>query len=237
MIPLRVIAINKQYSVQSVRLDGANATTTTDNASKLRPVFMMYLCSRLHLIRINVTRCSAMVRNDLLHHTHPQRQSPRYPPIPAVALPLWRNKIRSFKSRRSTPRQKGKESLTRPGCLLSSNAFEVLQAAIGGLDSPHRDYDDVNDEQPNHQRQHAREPVIQEQREHDKWRHDRPRSPDGVPDAVGAKSHLSREQLRRVNSEQDRDLDVDRDDQQEANREQAACLVHERINRSQCDRS
>jgi hypothetical protein len=55
---------------------------------------------------------------------------------------------------------------TRPGCLLiglgallSSNAFEVLQAAIGGLDSPHRDYDDVDDdEQPNHQRQHAREP-------------------------------------------------------------------------------
>src|SRR5580692_4937790 len=127
--------------------------------------------------------------------------------------------------------------INRPGCLLSSNAFEVLQAAIGGLDSPHRDYDDVDDEQPNHQRQHAREPVIQEQREHDKWRHDRRRSPDGVADAVGAKSHLSWEQLRRVNSEQDRDLDVDRDDQQEANREQAACLMHERINRSQCDRS
>src|ERR1700738_5369922 len=111
--------------------------------------------------------------------------------------------------------------INRPGCLLSSNAFEVLQAAIGGVRFPHPDYDDVDDEQPNHQRQHAREPVIQEQREHDKWRHDRRRSPDGVADAVGAKSHLSREQLRRVNSEQDRDLDVDRDDQQEANREQA----------------
>jgi hypothetical protein len=79
--------------------------------------------------------------------------------------------------------------------------------------------------------------VLQAAIEHDKWRDDCRRSPDGVADAVSAKSHLGREQLECVNSKQDRDLNINRDDQQETDREQAACLVHEGIDHAKSDRS
>src|ERR1700680_622415 len=97
--------------------------------------------------------------------------------------------------------------------------IQSLERALARLNPPAPYDDNLYGEQHDHERQHAGDTVALRQPQHDERRYDRRRTPDRVADAVGTQPYLGREQLRGVDAKQERNLNIDRDDQQKTNRQ------------------
>src|ERR1700730_1384992 len=132
-------------------------------------------------------------------------------------------------SLRQAPKQRPRRA--GPHALL-----ELLEPVPRRLDAPAPDDDDLNDQQPDHEGEHAGDAIGEKQRHDDVWRDDGRAAAEHVADAVGAQPHLGREQFRRIDAVENGGVDVDADDQQETDAEGESGLLDEGIDGAEDDR-
>src|SRR5450631_184701 len=144
----------------------------------------------------------------------------RATPIPAEAPVITvtgRNPfIRFLSSSCNRPPEARAADHTSRLARLGDFGFETFQRPPCRFDAPEINRDDLNHHQGDHQPHHAGQLIARHQRADDERRDHRRAAAERIADAIGAQPDLGREQLRRVDAEQDRGLHIDRDDQDEA---------------------
>src|SRR5262245_16720997 len=117
--------------------------------------------------------------------------------------------------------------------------IETFERTSRRLNTPEVDRDNLNYDQADHQPHHARQLIVDHQIADDERRHHCGATAQRVADAVRTKADLGRKQFRRVDAEEDCGLDVDRDDQDCANRKHDHRIgggVEMRVNPTRGDR-